>query len=400
MLDQRAERREESVSLRDVQAAVRGHYREDIWQGIKAAIGLIASMSLQRRDNCAVLVFEGASGRGKSIIVRSLMSNAEDTDPIVVRVDNFTAASFVSHAANRTRVELEGIDLLPRIRNKVMLTKELAPVFRDDERSLRQNFARLTTVLDGNGYQSCSGSQGQRGYDGDYIFNWIGATTPIPEQTHRVMAQLGNRILFYEVAGQEASREELLRFSEQYQGGAAVEECRAAVGGFLQGYFADCPINSVNPDDMLIPLDIRGELIDYAELISYGRVELFDHDGEYETGTREGPQRVILLLTMIAQGMALADGRREVSPDDLRIIRHVALSSIPPKRRELLNALLAAGGTQDAASVEAALDVSRTTALRRMKELAATGLCTLTLQPSAASTPSAISLASNWGWLR
>ena len=166
-----------SLKLDTIGLVVREHYGEDIWQAIKVAIAVIASLSLKGRDNCVVLVYEGASGRGKSITIRLVMPDRPSTEQFLSRQDDFTPAAFVSHAANRKKTQLEAIDLLPRIKNKVMLTKELAPLFRDDEKEQRQNFARLTSVLDGNGYTTSSGTHGTRGYTGSYLFNWLGATT-------------------------------------------------------------------------------------------------------------------------------------------------------------------------------------------------------------------------------
>ena len=144
-------------NLNTIGKLVRKHYGEDIWQAIKIATSVIACLSLKGRDNCVVLVYEGASGRGKSITIRLVMPSMPSTEQFLLRVDDITPASFVSHAANRKKTQLEAIDLLPRIKDKVMLTKELAPLFRDDEKEQRQNFASLTSVLDGNGYMTSSG---------------------------------------------------------------------------------------------------------------------------------------------------------------------------------------------------------------------------------------------------
>jgi len=85
--------------------------------------------------------------------------------------------------------------------------------------------------------------------------------------------------------------------------------------------------------------------------------------------------------------------------DDLFPIRHIAFSSIPRKRREVLRALLLAGGSLSSADVGKALGVSRVTATGRMKELAATGIATFTSGNSNTSTPAKLSLAPKWQWL-
>jgi len=388
------------ATLTDVRTSMEsGQYREELYEAIKVALAVVASLSLKNRDNCLVVVFEGGSGQGKSVVLRMLYPNREGTKKHVVRVDDFTPASFVSHAANRTRKALEAIDLLPQVKGKAMLTKELAPLFRDEEKQLRKNFARLTAVLDGEGYKSHSGTQGGRGYEGRYIFNWIGATTPIPPHTHRVMAQLGNRILFYEVAGEEPTEEELMDFAENYETNDAIEECKGAVNDFIEKHFAKYPAESLDPESIYIPEEIVRHLVRYSKLIAKGRVEIFGENGVYEAATPEGPQRVILLLQMLARGLALADQRNEVAKEDLRTIRHVAFSSIPGKRRELLRALLAAGGRMKSGDVSEALGVTKPTALARMHELAATGICEFV--PGCEKTPKAaeLYLAKDFNWL-
>ena len=91
---------------------------------------------------------------------------------------------------------LAKIDLLPRLRHKVLLTPELSTIFRGKPDELAVAFARITRVLDGQGLKTDSGTHGQRGYDGDYLFAWLGATTPFDSVVWRVMAQLGSRMFF------------------------------------------------------------------------------------------------------------------------------------------------------------------------------------------------------------
>jgi predicted ArsR family transcriptional regulator len=88
-----------------------------------------------------------------------------------------------------------------------------------------------------------------------------------------------------------------------------------------------------------------------------------------------------------------------VAKEDLRTIRHVAFSSIPGKRRELLRALLAAGGRMKSGDVSEALGVTKPTALARMHELAATGICEFV--PGCEKTPKAaeLYLAKDFNWL-
>lgn len=104
-------------------------------------------------------------------------------------------------------------------------------------------------------------------------------------------------------------------------------------------------------------------------------------------------------MRTLAQGLALAEGRRQVTGEDVAVIRHIAFSSIPGKRRGLLRALAEQGGTLETKAVMEALGVSTPTALDRMKELAATGLVTYTPGEEQSSTATKIELAASWVWL-
>jgi len=218
------------------------------------------------------------------------------------------------------------------------------------------------------------------------------------------MAQLGNRILFYEIASEEWSEEKLMNFAQNYGTDDAIKECQKAVNDFVETHFKAHPVNSIDAHSIGIPDEIMREIVRYANLISHGRVEV-EYDqllgaiGDVEAGKPEGPQRVILLLQTIVSGLALAEGQMLVTADDLLSIRHIALSSIPRRRREVLRALLVAGGSLSSAEAEKALGVSRSSATARMKELAATGIATFISGNSNTSTPAKISLATKWQWL-
>jgi hypothetical protein len=376
------------------------NYRPELWQATRAALGVVGSLSLKNRDHCLALVFVGASGQGKSITVRMVSPTLPDAKQYLARVDNFTPASFVSHAANRSAEDLEKIDLLPKIKNRVMVTKELAPLFTGDEKELKKNFATLTSVLDGNGYETSSGAHGSRGYSGEYLFNWIGATTPIPDRTYRVMAQLGNRFLFYHIESQEPTEADLLGFAERYRGNDTVSEFQTELNNLIVRHFEKYPANSVEPEDVRISSDQNLSIVRYAMLVARGRIQIdFDDEGDPEPQPAEGEQRIILLLQMLARGLALSDGRREVADDDLKVVRHVALSTLPYRRMLLLKGLMASAGELSIRDVEAVLSVSTPSASQRMRELAATGIARFTHGRSATSTAATLRLADGWEWL-
>jgi hypothetical protein len=389
--------------LEDVKTLITSEYGDELWVAIKTGIAIVTSLSIKGRPLPVTLIFEGASGRGKSTIINLLSPDRAQTKQFLYRLDKFTSKSFVTHAANVSKKEMEEIDLLPKLRDKVLLVKELAPLFRGRDQDLTDTFATLTSVLDGKGHLTASGVHGTRGYDERLVFNWIGATTPIPHRTDTIMAQLGNRLLRYEVVGAEQTEDELMEFADSYEPVDVEERCRAAINDYIASHFACHPVDSVDPKTVLIPEEHRRHLVRLGQLIAQGRVEITPSDGlgsdhgELTVGLPEGPHRVILYLRIIAQGLALACGRSQVESEDLEIIRHIAFSSLPSVRRKVLRAVLIEGGRLESTRAETILGVTRPTVRSWMDELAATGIVSLTKGTN--SAPDYLTLAGAWNWL-
>lgn len=387
----------DSNRLDVVLAEMRQQYSGELAQALHAGLGVAASLSLKDRDNCLVMIYEGTSGVGKSTVVRMFgpASKSSKTHKVFERVDSFTPASFVSNSSKHTSQELDDIDLLPRLKGKVMLTKELSPLFSDDEKALKKSFGTLTSVLDGNGYVTNSGTQGKRSYDGEFLFNWIGATTPIKPRVHELMSQLGNRILFYEIPSREVSLEELMATGDDVETKGKV--MRHRVNDLIEAHFERFAVNSVDPDSVAISEPLLRSLATSARLIVSGRVAITrikrsNEDDELEVGDKEGPHRVFHLLRMLCKGLALIARRKYVTDADVSIIRHVAMSSLPPKRRSLLRAMQ--DGEITSTEFAALENITKPTALQRMKELAATGLCVYT--PGEKQKPATLTLAKGW----
>lgn len=393
-----------SAALQKVENAIIEVYGPEMWTAVKAGLGVVCSLALKDRSHPLALIYEGPSGTGKSSCVNMFEPDRESTKKVLYRLDHFTPKAFVTQVANVPKEEIGEIDLLPKLTDKVLLVKELAPQFRGSDSELRDRFAILTTVLDGRGYLTASGVHGTRGYTGRHLFNWLGGTTPIPARTDGIMAQLGNRLLRYEFEGQEPTDEELFQFLEDPSHSSAEQLCQSLVNDYLEKFFGDHPVSNVESTTIGIREDMLREIIHLARLICSGRVEITRHEvpelGESElvVGSPEGPFRVALLLKQLAQGLALAGGQQSVNWLDIEVVRHVAFSSIPANRRRVLKALYEEGPSLSVEQVESYVGVSRPTARRYMKELAATGIAKL--EPGSGNEGGQITLNEGWTWLQ
>jgi hypothetical protein len=103
---------------------------------------------------------------------------------------------------------LKEIDMLPKIRNKLFLTPELAPTFAARDEDLIQILGIMTRVLDGHGYESDSGAHGHRGYNEKMMFVWVGAAVDIPYKVHKYLGTLGPNLYFLRLPKSERKTED------------------------------------------------------------------------------------------------------------------------------------------------------------------------------------------------
>ena len=341
-----------------------------------ATVGILA---FQDYIQPVSLINVGNSGCGKTTVLDLIMPDREATLKVLFRCDNFTPASFVSHSTSVKRDTLKDIDLLPKIEDKTLVTKELAPLFRGNKDDLTKTFAILTSVLDGMGYVSQPGVHGTRGYDRPLVFSWLGATTPLPHSIHTLMAQLGGRLLFWNMDSKPQSQEELAAFVNDDQFFISHQYLRGRVNDFLESHFEKYPPRSVLSSEIKIGHTEAWLLAGYARAMARMRAAFriteFKDDKKHTEPVQESEYRIIIMFKYIARSLALMDGRNELTKDDLRFIRHIALSSMPEQRRKVLNALLEVGSEVGTEQLLERVKMSRPTLLEYMEEIGHLGVC-------------------------
>lgn len=353
----------------------------DLWDPVEAVLSTILAMVPEDVVNPPTCILTGPASSGKTTV----LDFVSEIEGITYRSDRFTPKALVSHATNVKQERLPEIDLLPRIRHRALVTPELGPMFRGKEEALTETFAVLTAVLDGHGYIGDSGTQGRRGYVGDYLFAWLGGTTPLPTHVWRVMAQLGSRLFFYAMPDGDLTDEDLddALAGEPYR--RRVESCRDAVGVFLPERFREYGgVRGVRWDRTGESPVMLNRLKALARLVAKlrGIVSVWkDRDGEdlaYTPPNVEAPYRALQCLYNLARGRALLYGRTRLAPEDLDLVTDVALSSAPHERAKLLRALVEQGGSLTTARAADALHATAPTARKAMKALAVLGVGTLT----------------------
>ena len=330
---------------------------------------------------------------------KTILLNIFNVEPLCYATDHFSPAAFVSHATNKKRKELPTVDLLPRIRFKVMIVRDLAPIFGAKEEELKKTLSIVTRALDGEGLQTDSGVHGQRGYVGDYLFMMLCGTTPPPPKVFKTMATLGGRMFFLALHSEKKSRKTLIAQNRGRHWKVKEKACHEATTNFLHTLWSENP-NGVDWDSGHDPEHCLDVIARCAELLASlrGTIETWesDYDGSvtHNAPIKEHPDRINCLFYNLARGHALICGRRQLSRDDLWPIIELTFDSASPIRSRVFRHLLKNGGALNTTDIEKLLDCSPPTARKEMDALSALGVADK-LEISGVTT---ITLTENFVW--
>lgn len=210
------------------------------------------------------------------------------------------------------------------------------------------------------------------------------------------MAQLGSRMFFLVMdAAAEPTVEDLVSANLQpvvYEEG--ISRCRAVIHPFLDSLFTSHgSIRGMhwNPEEN--PPDVLTSIAQCAKLLAVLRTP-YERDN---TSLPESPHRANAVLYNLARGHALICGRTQLAIEDLPTVAQVTLSSIPFRRRAVLQLMAEQDGKPVTVSqVEKATNVTRHTAEEIMREMDALGL--MEFQSEGAGKAASLAMNSEWAW--
>jgi hypothetical protein len=314
--------------------------------------------------------------------------------------DKFTARAFVSHSATVAKEKLAEIDMLPQIKDKILLIPELSALFTGKDDDVREQFGIITRVLDGEGLETNSGVHGKRGYYGKYMFTWLGAAVDIPNSVYKFLSTIGFKIYFLRLPRVEVTEDELFdQLTSKKSFRDKMEEIENLMMDYLT-WFEICPISlgqneikraKIQWDDDRDDKEIIKIIARLALLLAHirGHVDVYkssDHDDiiipvdnntittTYSEGFIHGlpiienPSRAAQQLYNLARGHALSYGRNYITKDDVLIVIKVVLSTGSIERVLVLDLLIAHKGTLTTSQITTAMRISNDTAKKTMTE--------------------------------
>jgi len=342
------------------------------WPRVFGGLAAIAALRLDTLGHCPTLIFAGPSSAGKSTLMDMLSGLNKAIVDNILRVDSITAASFVSQNANKTAKELDEQDLLPKLKDKVMLTRDLGTAFRGNPEQQKNLFAVLLNILDGKGYATAAGTHGLRDFSGEYIFTWLAVCLPLAPATWDAQKDLGSRFLYYDLKGPEQQTdEEIVRLRQGVNFGDKVKECRKAIDAVLahifyyrnaQGVIGLARGTTTWGGD---PMEVQIWTVRLARLLSRSRTIVKDLADEDPMD--DDPNRNISHLEALTRGAAILQGRDSVEMADLALATHVVFSS--SRFGKLLRVVAEHPEGASVAHVMKALRCSDQTARNRMDTL-------------------------------
>lgn len=364
--------------------------------------------------------------------------------PATFYTDSFTPSALVSHNASLSEEQLQKIDMLPKIKDKLVLTPELAPLFTGNEDDLQKVLGIITRLLDGHGLENDSGAHGHRKY-GDAMFVWLGAVVEIPPRVWKLLGSLGHKIYFLRPALKKKTVKDIERLISNNNFSSINKEIEDSLLKYLKIFDAAPEIDGMTKiengavkirwkeDDKdhqqeqalairyisqlaTLLASLRGTVTVFqSKSVSHktnhnddnnqSQINQYHQQGgqDYDTDFPivEDPLRAAVLLRNLAIGHAASMGRDYLTPEDVSLVVKVALSTAPVRRVKLLDLLLKSDNAELTTSqITTQLSVSQPIATKTMREFNALGIADISDVSGYDNAEHQIKLKSEFIWFR
>lgn len=331
---------------------------------VYAVIGAVAANYLPGAPVWLVLV--SPPSNGKTELLSSL-----GRLPQVRAASTLTVASLLSGTPGRERAQAAKGGLLREVGDfGIVVLKDLGSLLsmRPDDKA--EVFAALREVYDG-AWVRYVGADGGRQLSWEGKLGLVAGATPVLDRHHGVLSVMGERFLLCRLPeGSEEQAERALAHT-----GDRESEMRRELASAVERVFALPRREPRALDDVE-----RRELVGLAALVARARspVERDRQTREIElVPGAEGPARLAKTLERLLAGLDSLGCDRELAR---RVVRRVALDSMPALRRRVLERLCAATTPVSTSTLAIAVHTPTNTVRRALEDLAAYQLVVRTKQ--------------------
>lgn len=321
------------TTLEDVLEGVREIGEKRDWI-MKTILAVYLSTFIEPKSDPLWLMIVGNPSSNKTTLV-NLIKGSTDT----YAVDSLTANPFSSGQKETKKDKAK--DLLPLIDNKCFIIKEYGTLLSKSDELVKSLIGDLTAIYDGE-FVRHSPTRGTVEYNS--FFSHIGCVTPMAlNSRHKYMSSIGARFLFLKIPSlEEQEREKSLKAVWNSKKGSK-QDLTLVVSQFCED------LKSKANTPVLFSEDTQNQINQFANLIARARGIViterskFVADDGFEKNyievvdiQVEEPFRALKQIKKMARCIALVNGKNEVGGEELEIVREIILSSMPPRRADVL----------------------------------------------------------------
>lgn len=290
---------------------------------IRIVLATVLGNRLGLSDKPIWLLLLAGSSSGKTMI----MSIIDKCGPWIVPIDTLTTNTFASGLARD-----EEVSLLWKANNGILVFKDFTTITSMNEEGLREIMGQLRSIYDGE-FTKRTGNANDVEWRGKVGI--IAGGTIASQRKMRQFSEQGERFINYII--NVADSKEITRRAMKNQKNLKKDSEELAL---LVAKFINDKINSVDKNDLVIPDDVRENMIDVADFATRARspVTMSKKDPTMVefVGDREMPPRMAMMLGNIAIALMVICDEKTLSNENAAILYKTGLDSIPVERRILL----------------------------------------------------------------
>jgi hypothetical protein len=301
----------------------------------------------------------GPPGSAKTEILRSLYGI-----PGIFPLSELTPRTFASGLN-----ESKGGDpsLLAKLTTEILVLKDFTTVLEGRREDRQCILAQLREIYDGS-YSKAWGSGKQLTWEGRLGF--LAGVTPVIDSHHAALAVVGERFILFRPTSPDRRGVAMKALRGARRESVMRQALRDAMARFVAAR------GGTPPTITEARLERLAAVADFVTRARSG-VEREGYKRTIEYGPEpESPTRFAKILLSLAQGVALAHDRDEVTDAELRLASRIALDSLPAIRRRALQALAKQEGPVSTVDVSVEVRAATTAARRALEDLEALDVVT------------------------